>query len=160
MKEAAYDRAASFAFTIFQLRGRLRRLLTRQGAADGVPDRTVTMSGQMWWWSRAALSVCAVIAFVRPAASDPRAVIELFTSQGCSSCPPADKVLGELARDPSVIALSLPVDYWDYLGWKDTLADSRFTARRRAYSSARGDRESYRPQPGLNARGSVIASDR
>ncbi len=55
--------------------------------------------------------------------ADPRAVVELFTSQGCSSCPPADKLIGELANDPSVIALSLPIDYWDYLGWKDTLAD-------------------------------------
>jgi hypothetical protein len=118
------------------------------------------MSGQMSWWSRAALSVCAVVAFVRPAASDPRAVIELFTSQGCSSCPPADKVLGELARDPSVIALSLPIDYWDYLGWKDTLADSRFTARQRAYSRARGDREVYTPQAVVNGSVHVIGSDR
>jgi hypothetical protein len=114
----------------------------------------------MWWWSRAALSVCAVIAFVRPAASDPRAVIELFTSQGCSSCPPADKIIGDLARDPSVIALSLPIDYWDYLGWKDTLADSRFTARQRAYSRARGDREVYTPQAVVNGSVHVIGSDR
>ncbi len=118
------------------------------------------MSGQMTWWSRAALGVCAVIAFVRPAAADPRAVIELFTSQGCSSCPPADKLLGDLARDPSVIALSLPIDYWDYLGWKDTLADSRFTARQRAYSRARGDREVYTPQAVVNGSLHVIGSDR
>ena len=58
-----------------------------------------------------------------PASAEPRAVIELFTSQGCSSCPDADKLLGELAQDPTVIALSLPIDYWDYLAWKDTLAD-------------------------------------
>jgi hypothetical protein len=61
-------------------------------------------------WS-GALGVCAVIAIVRPAdAAEPRAVVELFTSQGCSACPPADKVIGELAKDPSVIALSLPID--------------------------------------------------
>ncbi|MGJ4892498.1 DUF1223 domain-containing protein [Bradyrhizobium sp. HKCCYLR20261] len=114
----------------------------------------------MSWWSRAALGVCAVIAFVRPAAADPRAVIELFTSQGCSSCPPADKVLGDLARDPTIIALSLPIDYWDYLGWKDTLADSRFTARQRAYSRARGDREVYTPQAVVNGSVHVIGSDR
>jgi hypothetical protein len=54
--------------------------------------------------------------------SEPRAVIELFTSQGCSSCPAADKLLGELSKDPSLVALSIPIDYWDYLGWKDTLA--------------------------------------
>jgi len=50
-------------------------------------------------------------------AAEPRALIELFTSQGCSSCPAADKLLGELAADPSLVAISLPIDYWDYLGW-------------------------------------------
>src|SRR3977135_3652499 len=90
-------------------------------------------------WS-GALGVCAVVAIVRPAHADPRAVGELFTSQGCSSCPEADKVLGELAKDPNVIALTLPIDYWDYLGWKDTLADSRFTARPQAYLRGGGGR--------------------
>ena len=94
-------------------------------------------------WS-GTLGICAIVAVIRPAHADPRAVVELFTSQGCSSCPPADKVLGELAKDPSVIALSLPIDYWDYLGWKDTLADSRFSARQKAYSRMRGDREVWR----------------
>jgi hypothetical protein len=87
-------------------------------------------------------------------------VVELFTSQGCSSCPPADKVLGDLARDPSVIALSMPIDYWDYLGWKDTLADSRFSARQRAYSRMRGDRDVYTPQAVVNGEVHVIGSDR
>ena len=73
--------------------------------------------------------------------AEPRTVIELFTSQGCSSCPAADKLLGELAKDPSIIALSLPVDYRDYLGWKDTLASPLHTAKQRAYSRARGDRK-------------------
>ena len=73
-------------------------------------------------WS-GALGVCAIVAVIRPAHAEPRAVVELFTSQGCSSCPPADQIIGELAKDPNVIALSLPIDYWDYLGWKDTLAD-------------------------------------
>src|SRR5665648_391891 len=59
---------------------------------------------------------------------------------------PADKLLGELAKDPSVIALSMPIDYWDYLGWKDTLADARFSARQKAYSQMRGDRDVYTPQ--------------
>jgi len=86
-------------------------------------------------------------------------VIELFTSQGCSSCPPADKVLGELAKDPSVVALSLPIDYWDYLGWKDTLADARFSARQKAYSRMRGDREVYTPQAVVNGSTHVIGSD-
>jgi hypothetical protein len=109
-------------------------------------------------WS-GALGVCAIVAVVRPAAAEPRAVIELFTSQGCSSCPPADKVIGELAKDPSVIALSMPIDYWDYLGWKDTLADARFSARQKAYSRMRGDRDVYTPQVVVNGEAHVIGSD-
>jgi len=107
-----------------------------------------------------ALGVCAAMAIVRPAHADPRAVVELFTSQGCSSCPAADKLLGELAKDPNVIALSLPIDYWDYLGWKDTLADARFTARQKAYSRMRGDRDVYTPQVIVNGSAHVIGSDR
>ena len=110
-------------------------------------------------WS-GALGVCAIVAIIRPAHAEPRAVVELFTSQGCSSCPPADQIIGELAKDPSVIALSLPIDYWDYLGWKDTLADSRFSARQKAYSNMRGEREVYTPQVVVNGSAHVIGSDR
>ena len=110
-------------------------------------------------WS-GTLGVCAIIAIVRPAHADPRAVVELFTSQGCSSCPPADKIIGELAKDPAVIALSMPIDYWDYLGWKDTLADARFSARQKAYSRMRGDRDVYTPQAIVNGSIHVIGSDR
>src|SRR5246500_2249649 len=112
-----------------------------------------------WRWS-SALGLVAIIAVIRPAHADPRAVVELFTSQGCSSCPPADKILGELSNDPSVIALSMPIDYWDYLGWKDTLADSRFSARQKAYSHMRGDRDVYTPQVIVNGSAHVIGSDR
>jgi hypothetical protein len=110
-------------------------------------------------WS-GTLGVCAIVAIIRPAHADPRAVVELFTSQGCSSCPPADQIIGELAKDPSVIALSMPIDYWDYLGWKDTLADARFSARQKAYSQMRGDREVYTPQVVVNGSTHVIGSDR
>ncbi len=79
-----------------------------------------------------------------------RAVIELFTSQGCSSCPPADVLLQKYAADPSVIALSMPVDYWDYLGWKDTFASPRNSERQRAYAKARGDGAIYTPQVVVN----------
>src|SRR5262250_2433585 len=85
-----------------------------------------------------------------PAKAEPRAVIELFTSQGCSSCPAADKLLSELQDDPSLITLSLPIDYWDYLGWKDTLAIPGHTSRQKAYSRMRGDREVYTPQVVIN----------
>ncbi len=90
----------------------------------------------------------------------PRAVIELFTSQGCSSCPPADKLMQEMARDPSLIVLTLPVDYWDYLGWKDTLAHAAFTQRQKAYSAVRGDRQVYTPQAVINGAQHVVGSDR
>jgi hypothetical protein len=94
------------------------------------------------------------------AQAGPRAVVELFTSQGCSSCPAADKLLGELARDPSVVAMSLPIDYWDYLGWKDTLANPAHSARQRAYAKVRGDREVYTPQVVVNGMIHVLGSDK
>jgi hypothetical protein len=109
-------------------------------------------------WS-SALGLFAIIAIIRPAHADPRAVVELFTSQGCSSCPPADKIVGELAKDPDVIAISEPIHYWDYLGWKDTLADPRFSARQKAYSAMRGDRDVYTPQVIVNGTAQVIGSD-
>lgn len=92
--------------------------------------------------------------------AETRAVIELFTSQGCSSCPPADRLLGEFANDPSLVSISLPIDYWDYLGWKDTLADPRNTARQRAYSKVRADREVYTPQVVVNGSFHALGSDR
>jgi hypothetical protein len=95
-----------------------------------------------------------------PRATEPRAVIELFTSQGCSSCPAADKLLSELQSDPSFIPLSLAIDYWDYLGWKDTLALPGHTGRQRAYSQMRGDREIYTPQAVINGVAQAIGSDR
>jgi hypothetical protein len=73
-------------------------------------------------------------------------VVELFTSQGCSSCPPADAYLGELAKRPDVIALGFHVDYWDYIGWKDRFAVPGNTERQRAYASGLGSRYVYTPQ--------------
>jgi hypothetical protein len=79
-----------------------------------------------------------------------RAVVELYTSQGCSSCPPADALLNKLSKDPSLITLSLPVDYWNYLGWKDTFASPRNSERQRNYARARGDGAIYTPQAVIN----------
>ncbi len=110
-------------------------------------------------WS-AAIGALAAVLISGIARADPRAVIELFTSQGCSSCPDADRLIGELAKDSNVIAISLPIDYWDYLGWKDTLADSRFSARQRAYSRMRGDRNVYTPQVIVNGTAHTLGSDR
>ena len=91
-------------------------------------------------------------------AAPPRAVIELFTSQGCSSCPPADKLLASLAKDPDVIALSLPVDYWDRLGWKDTFAKHAFTERQQSYAAMRGDGQVYTPQAVVNGSEHAVGS--
>jgi hypothetical protein len=101
-----------------------------------------------------------VASFVAARAAEPRALLELFTSQGCSSCPDADKLLGELTGDPSLIALSVPIDYWDYLGWKDTLASPAHSARQRAYARVRGDRQVYTPQIVVNGSMHVLGSDR
>lgn len=92
-------------------------------------------------------------------AQAPRAVIELFTSQGCSACPPADAKLIELARDPDLIALTLHVDYWDYLGWEDTLAQAAFSERQRGYAEGRGDRGVFTPQMVVNGLYACIGSD-
>ncbi len=126
----------------------------------GAPCGTPHVSPRRFGMLARAAGICVFAVVATTAAADPRAVVELFTSQGCSSCPPADKVLGDLAKDPSVIALSLPIDYWDYLGWKDTLADSRFSARQKAYSAMRGDREVYTPQVVVNGVVHVLGSDR
>lgn len=101
-----------------------------------------------------------IATFVVARAAEPRALLELFTSQGCSSCPAADKLLGELAADPSLVALSLPIDYWDYLGWKDTLANPAHSARQRAYARMRGDRQVYTPQVVVNGAMHVLGSDK
>ena len=106
----------------------------------------------------AALMTLAVVSSVR--AEGPRCVIELFTSQGCSSCPPADRLAAELALDPRNIIVSFPVDYWDYIGWKDTLASPAFTARQKAYASARGDGHVYTPQAVINGLVHAVGSDR
>jgi hypothetical protein len=94
-------------------------------------------------------AVCAAwLAFAAPlhAQSTDVVVVELFTSQGCASCPPADAILGKLSADSRVIALSLHVDYWDYLGWKDKFASPQFTARQKAYAHHAREKMVYTPQ--------------
>ncbi len=86
-------------------------------------------------------------------------VVELFTSQGCSSCPAADALLGRLAKRDDVIAISLSVDYWDYLGWKDTLARAKFSERQKAYAKVLGDGMVYTPQMVINGLAHVNGSD-
>ena len=85
-------------------------------------------------------------------------LVELFTSQGCSSCPPADAMLAELSHRDDVVALALHVDYWDYIGWADDLADPAFTRRQQAYAEAKGSATVYTPQVVIGGQDHVIGS--
>ena len=87
-------------------------------------------------------------------------VVELFTSQGCSSCPPADALLGELVGRPDILALSLPVDYWDYIGWKDTYASAANTERQRSYARSMHHRSIYTPEMVIGGMYDVVGSDK
>ena len=87
-------------------------------------------------------------------------VLELFTSQGCSSCPPADVLFKDYVDRPDVVALTLPVDYWDYLGWKDTFSNPRNSKRQRDYAARRGDGAVYTPQVVVNGRLHVIGTSK
>ena len=119
----------------------------------------------MKWLLRltAVLGVC-VFGFAASADEARRAsapiVVELFTSQGCSSCPPADMFAGDLAKRDDVIALTFNVDYWDYLGWKDTLGSSANTQRQRAYADTMRSRRVYTPQMIIDGQTHEVGSDR
>jgi hypothetical protein len=93
-------------------------------------------------------------------AKQPRGVVELFTSQGCSSCPPADALFSELAAEGDLIALAYHVDYWDYLGWRDTLGSPENTARQYEYGKSFGIRSVYTPQAVVNGASHVNGADR
>ena len=90
----------------------------------------------------------------------PRAVVELFTSQGCSSCPPADALLTSLDADDGVIALAFHVDYWDYVGWEDTFGDPENSDRQRSYAKSWGTPRIYTPQMVVNGKQDVVGSRR
>jgi hypothetical protein len=109
---------------------------------------------------RVMLAVLGLVAFGGSAGAAP-VVVELFTSQGCSSCPPADRLLAELGEDPAVLPLAFHVDYWDDLGWRDTFSSPRWTARQRSYAQklARG-RGVYTPQLVISGTRDVVGSDR
>ena len=90
----------------------------------------------------------------------PKAVVELFTSQGCAQCPPADALLTGLAERGDVIALSYHVDYWDYIGWEDTFGAKGFSDRQRAYAKSWGSSRIYTPQMVVNGSEGVVGSKR
>ena len=97
-------------------------------------------------------------AFAVGAQSTSPVVVELYTSQGCSSCPPADALLHELAERDDVIALALHVDYWDYIGWKDIFANPAYSNRQRTYAVVGGRRSVYTPQMIVNGTTSVVGA--
>lgn len=107
----------------------------------------------------AALLAAAIHSPARAQESSP-IVVELYTSEGCSSCPPADAFLFDLRQRPGVIALAFHVDYWDYLGWKDRFARHDFTTRQRAYARALGSPMVYTPQIVVDGASHVVGSNR
>ncbi|MEM1273673.1 MAG: DUF1223 domain-containing protein [Pseudomonadota bacterium] len=105
---------------------------------------------------RAVLCAIGLWAAAGAAHAQGPVVVELFTSQGCSSCPPADRLLGELASRDDIIALALHVDYWDYIGWTDTFADPAYTARQGGYARASGSTIVYTPQMVIGGHAHVV----
>ncbi len=106
-----------------------------------------------------AIALIALLSGVGALLAGPRdVVVELYTSQGCSSCPPADELLGKLARREGVIPLALHVDYWDYIGWKDTFGRPEYSARQKAYARAAGRRMVYTPQMIIGGVHDVVGS--
>ena len=111
-------------------------------------------------WRSLALSMMILVglAVTAHAQSKQPIVVELFTSQGCSSCPPADKFLQELAQRDDVIALGLHVDYWDYIGWKDVFGSKAYAERQRAYAHVGGRRSVYTPQMIIQGQDHVVGN--
>ena len=108
----------------------------------------------------AMLALVIAVAFAK-ALTAQSTVVELFTSQGCSSCPPADELLAEVQEQygDDVITLSYHVDYWDYIGWKDPFASQAITQKQYAYATAFRSRQVYTPQAVINGNSHFTGSD-
>ncbi len=106
----------------------------------------------------AALTALASLLLTTATAKADPVVVELFTSQGCSSCPPADRIMEQLAQREDVIGLALHVDYWDYIGWKDEYAKPGHTLRQRAYAREGGRTMIYTPQMVVNGQQDVVGA--
>lgn len=113
----------------------------------------------------AVLGLLTLSAMVQPTSAEsmrarPKAVVELFTSQGCAQCPPADALLTGLAEEGDVVALAYHVDYWDYVGWEDTFGSEEYSDRQRAYAKSWGSSRIYTPQMVVNGAKGVVGSHR
>lgn len=106
------------------------------------------------------LSILAGLLSAQARAESAPVVVELFTSEGCSSCPPADAFLGELAQRPDVLALAFHIDYWDSIGWKDPFASPAATQRQRNYAEALALNSVYTPQMVIDGATDAVGSDR
>ncbi|PHQ67056.1 MAG: DUF1223 domain-containing protein [Sneathiella sp.] len=113
-----------------------------------------------------ALSALSMTLMAAPAmvlaqsAHQPSSVVELYTSQGCSSCPPADRFLGELVQDKDILGLTFAVTYWDYIGWKDTFGSKDNDLRQVGYKQEFGSRYVYTPQMVIDGKDHKVGSDR
>ncbi len=118
------------------------------------------ISRVLGWVNRAAFAVglLAVTTTGQATAQGRPVVVELYTSQGCSSCPPADAFLATLAPRKNVIALALHVDYWDYIGWKDVFASPQFSHRQKSYARHTGRRSVYTPQMVIQGQDEVVGT--
>ena len=110
-------------------------------------------------WRGVVWALAVVFAGGAAGADQHLVVVELYTSQGCSSCPPADRLFEELAARPGILPLALHVDYWDYIGWADTFAQPGFTERQKAYARAAGSRTIYTPQLVVGGRDQLVGSE-
>lgn len=123
----------------------------------GVANNETTVEGElMRRFGTYVFAGLLALAPVHTAQAD--VVVELYTSQGCSSCPPADALLAELAERDDVIALSLHVDYWDYLGWQDAFANPAFTERQRGYAARSGSAMIYTPQMVIAGQDQIVGT--
>ncbi len=114
-------------------------------------------------WKQQGLALIAATLFTTNIATaanvkTPKAVVEVFTSQGCHSCPPADKIVEKFSQEGDVLAISVHVDYWDYLGWKDIFASKENTLRQYGYARSMGESQVYTPQAVINGRDHVVGS--
>lgn len=142
-----------------------RAYLSSMEFHGGAGLKIVRLAGRRAW---AALLAAAILLPVPGSAADGRAaasrtgppvVVELFTAQGCSSCPQANQMLGRIAEQERPLVLTFSVDYWDYLGWRDTFAKPEFTARQRAYVSRLKLKEIYTPAVVVGGRREAPAVD-
>jgi hypothetical protein len=108
----------------------------------------------------ALAAITVLLGATMPASAGSPVVVELFTSQGCSSCPPADEYLGELTQRADIIPLAFHVDYWNYIGWTDPFASKQMTHRQKAYSRALGQRYIYTPEIVVNGATQEVGSNR